>query len=220
MQKLGAVGRSCWLVNNSFNKALKECLGEENWRKVQQVKVGIAGAGGLGSNCAQHLVRCGFKQLVLADFDRVDYSNLNRQFFFQEQVNLLKVNALKSNLQQINPAAQIEAVPEKLTKNNMMKVFDRCQVVIEALDNAQCKRELVEVFINTGKLLVTASGIAGWGKSDDIRVRRVRDNFYIIGDMVSEVGKNCPPVSPRVNIAAAKQADVVLSWVLDGGSIE
>jgi len=48
--------------------------------------VGIAGAGGLGSNCAMHLVRAGIKNLVIADYDSVSPSNLNRQFFFADQL--------------------------------------------------------------------------------------------------------------------------------------
>ena len=49
------------------------------------MKVGIAGAGGLGSNCAAALVRTGFRHIKIADFDVVDYSNLNRQFYFLQQ---------------------------------------------------------------------------------------------------------------------------------------
>ena len=65
--------------------------------------VGIAGAGGLGSNCAMHLVRSGIGKLVIADFDTVNESNLNRQFFFRDQVGRVKVEALRENLLRINP---------------------------------------------------------------------------------------------------------------------
>ncbi|MBM7855436.1 sulfur carrier protein ThiS adenylyltransferase [Desulfohalotomaculum tongense] len=199
---------------SSFKEALNKYLGPENLKKIQSVKVGIAGAGGLGSNCAQHLVRSGFSNFVLADFDVVDYSNLNRQFYFSNQVGQLKVLALEANLKQINPGIDVIAVAEKLDQSSIKQVFADCHVVVEAFDDASCKRMLVEAFIYTDKLLVAASGIAGWGKSDDIKVRRVKDNFYIVGDMVSAVREDCPPMSPRVNIVAAKQADVVLSWVL------
>ena len=63
--------------------------------------VGIAGAGGLGSNCAMHLVRAGIKNLVIADYDSVSPSNLNRQFFFADQLGKQKVYALKENLLRI-----------------------------------------------------------------------------------------------------------------------
>ncbi len=200
---------------NCFEEALKKYIGAKNLHRIQKIKVGIAGAGGLGSNCAQFLVRSGFKHIVLADFDIVDYSNLNRQFYFLHQVGRLKVQALKENLEQINPDIYITNIAEKLDKQNMAGFFADCDIVVEAFDNAACKRMMAEVFMNSEKLLVVASGIAGWGQSDDIEVRKIKDNFYLVGDMVSAVGESCPPVSPRVNVVAAKQADVVLNWVLN-----
>ena len=78
------------------------------------------------------------------------------------------------------------------------------------------KKMIVENYLASDKLLVCVSGLAGWGNSDDIMVRKVRDKFYIIGDFVNEAGKNLPPMSPKVNIAAAKQADVILDYFLGG----
>jgi sulfur carrier protein ThiS adenylyltransferase len=67
----------------------------EEIRKVLLTKkVGIAGAGGLGSNCAAALVRSGIGALVIADFDVVTESNLNRQFYFRDQVGMQKTAAL------------------------------------------------------------------------------------------------------------------------------
>lgn len=200
---------------SSFYKALEKYIGYDNLKKIKKVKVGIAGAGGLGSNCAQYLVRSGFKQLVLADFDMVDYTNLNRQFYFLHQVGMHKVEALEMNLKNINPGIAVTKVTERLNKDSMGKYFADCHVVVEAFDDPRCKRELVETFMSTGKLVVAASGIAGWGRSDEIKVRRVKNNLYVVGDFVSEVRENCPPVSPRVNIVAAKQADIVLNWVIN-----
>ena len=58
---------------NEFEKALVSYIGEEKLRKIQSVKIGIAGAGGLGSNCAFNLVRSGFNKLLIVDYDRVEY---------------------------------------------------------------------------------------------------------------------------------------------------
>ena len=72
---------------------------------LEAARVGIAGAGGLGSNCAMHLVRAGVRHLTVVDFDVVNESNLNRQFFFRDQLGLKKVEALKANLLRIDPGA-------------------------------------------------------------------------------------------------------------------
>lgn len=200
---------------NNFEKALITYIGKERLKKIQSVKIGIAGAGGLGSNCAFNLVRSGFKNFIIVDFDVIEYTNLSRQFYFLSQVGQLKVDQLKQNLLSINPDLNIEAINMRIEPDNAEVLFKDCNVIVEAFDKANYKRMLVETYIRSNKLLVSASGLAGWGNSDDLRVHKVKDNFYIIGDLVSEVGEHCPPISPRVNIAAAKQADVILNYVIE-----
>lgn len=114
----------------------------------------------------------------------------------------------------INPDLDIKAVNMKIEKDNVRSLFKDCDVIVEAFDKAVYKKMIVETYMKSEKLLVAASGIGGWGNSDNIRIKKIRDNFYIVGDFVSEVNAECPPVSPSVNIAAAKQADVVLTYVL------
>ncbi len=205
---------------NCFEKALASSLGARNLVKIQEVNIGIAGAGGLGSNCAMFLVRCGFKSLKIVDFDFIEHSNLNRQFFFASQVGMLKVAALKENLLMINPGLEIEALPEKIGQENVHSIFCGCDVIVEAFDLPHYKKMIVESYLHSGKLLVAASGLAGWGRSDCIKVHRIKDNFYLVGDLVSEARPSCPALAPGVNVAAAKQADVILNHYLgqmDGG---
>ena len=71
------------------------------------MKVGIAGCGGIGSNVAYHLIRSGIVEFKFGDFDIVESSNLNRQFFFHSQIGKAKALCLKENLLQINPNAII-----------------------------------------------------------------------------------------------------------------
>ncbi|MQL52783.1 sulfur carrier protein ThiS adenylyltransferase ThiF [Desulfofundulus thermobenzoicus] len=202
---------------NAFETTLAATLGPENLARIQQVKVGIAGAGGLGSNCAAFLVRTGFKRLKIVDFDRVEAGNLNRQFFFAGQVGLLKVEALAENLRRINPDLFIESLALRIEKDNVAGLFDDCPVVVEALDRPEYKKLVVETCLGLDKLVVAASGLAGWGRSDGIVIHRVKENFFLVGDLVSEAGPDCPPLAPGVAVAAAKQADLVLSHVLGKG---
>lgn len=199
---------------NEFEQALGRYLSQEQLSKIRSVKVGIAGAGGLGSNCAVALVRTGFRQIKIADFDAVDYSNLNRQFYFLRQAGQIKVEALTENLRLINPAVNIESAQMKLETENVTKFFEDCDVVVEAFDRAEYKKLIVDTYLGSSKLLVAASGLAGWGDSDRIKVHCIRDNFYLIGDLSTGIGSNTPPLAPCVLIAAAKQADVVLSYAL------
>ena len=201
---------------NLFEESLKCFFTAEEILRIGKAKVGIAGAGGLGSNCAQALVRSGFKNFKIVDFDLLSYSNLNRQFFFASQVGRKKIDALSENLKKINPDILIESLDLKVSEENVSELFLDCDVIVEAFDDAECKRMLVEAYINSGKLLVAASGIGGCGNCDEIKVHKIKENFYLIGDLVSEVTEFCPPLAPKVQIVAAKQADVILNFFKKG----
>ena len=180
---------------------------------LESVRVGIAGAGGLGSNCAMHLVRSGVKHITIADFDVVNESNLNRQFFFRDQIGQKKVEAIKANLLRIEPDADIRAVDMRLDASSAREVFADCGIVVEAFDAVDAKVMLVSAFASSGKKLVTASGLAGWGRSNEMRVRKM-GNIVAVGDGETAVGANAAPASPRVGIAAAMQANSVVAMLL------
>jgi len=180
---------------------------------LESARVGIAGAGGLGSNCAMHLVRAGVQHLTVVDFDVVNESNLNRQFFFRDQLGQKKVEALKENLLRIDPDADIRAVDMRLDASSVRKVFADCDIVVEAFDVVDAKVMLVSSFASSGKKLVTASGLAGWGRSNEMKVRKM-GNIVAIGDGETAVGENAAPASPRVGIAAAMQANSVVAMLL------
>ena len=188
-------------------------LREDEREKLERSRIGIAGAGGLGSNCAMHLVRAGVKRLVFADFDVVNESNLNRQFFFRDQIGMKKVEALRANLLRINPELEIVAEDTRLDPESSRRLFADCDVIVEAFDAVAAKTMLLKTFIPCGKPIVTASGLAGWGRSNAIKARRL-GNVIAIGDGESEVGADLSPQSPRVGIAAAMEANAVISILL------
>ena len=188
-------------------------LAPEERAALESVRVGIAGAGGLGSNCAMHLVRSGVKHITIADFDVVNESNLNRQFFFRDQIGQKKVEAVKANLLRIEPDADIRAVDIRLDASSAREIFADCGIVVEAFDAVDAKVMLVSAFASSGKKLVTASGLAGWGRSNAMRVRKM-GNIVAIGDGETSVGDGAAPVSPRVGIAAAMEANSVVAMLL------
>ena len=188
-------------------------LTPEERAALESARVGIAGAGGLGSNCAMHLVRAGVKHLTVVDFDVVNESNLNRQFFFRDQIGQKKVEAIKANLLRIEPDADIRAVDIRLDASSAREIFADCGIVVEAFDAVDAKVMLVSAFASSGKKLVTASGLAGWGRSNAMRVRKM-GSIVAIGDGETSVGDGAAPVSPRVGIAAAMEANAVVSLLL------
>ena len=184
--------------------------------KLKYKTVGVAGAGGLGSNCAVALARSGIGKLVIADFDIVSESNLNRQFYFYEQIGEIKVIALKENIERINPNVKIEIHNIKIDKYNLIKIFSKCDIIVEAFDYAKEKMMLIETVLSEIKKIPIVSGIgmAGYENTASIKCRQV-DNLYICGDEKSEVSENNPPLAPRVGIVANMQANTVIKILLD-----
>jgi len=200
---------------SSFKNVLKSYLTESQLAKIGKITVGIAGCGGLGSNVAQMLVRSGFEDLVIADFDVVELSNLNRQFYFIDQIGRNKVDALEENLELINPEAKITKHNTKIGYKNACEIFKDCDIVVEAFDNKESKKEIIDALSETTKYVISASGIGGYDDRDSIVTAKVNEKLWIVGDGKTEVNKNNPPLAPRVIIASAKQADLVLKIVFD-----
>lgn len=193
-------------MNPYLTKAEKEIL--------ERVRIGICGCGGLGSNCAMHLVRAGVRRLILADFDVVSESNLNRQFFFRDQIGKQKVDALAENLLRIESELELTLVSKRLDIDGVEKLFASCDVVVEAVDVAETKAMLISRMMQLKKPLVTASGMAGWGKSAAMSVHKLSPTLVMVGDGATEVSERLAPQSPRVGIAAAMQANSVLALIL------
>ncbi len=84
-------------------KLMNKLKSEKIKKKLLDSSVGIAGLGGLGSNAAIALARAGVGKLVLVDFDLIERDNLNRQYYFSDQIGRAKVDAIKGNINRINP---------------------------------------------------------------------------------------------------------------------
>lgn len=201
----------------NFYHALERYLDAATLRRIALIKVGIAGLGGLGSNCALNLVRSGFRYFELIDFDTVEASNLNRQFYFADQIGQSKAEALQTNLHRINPELMLNAHRLRLTASNIHQYFHDCDAVVEAFDAPEAKSMIVTHFLRSGKFIVAGSGLAGWGNLDNVKVHRLKENLAVIGDLNTAVDIAHPPLSPRVNMAAAMMADVILEWAITKG---
>jgi len=183
---------------------------------LKNFRVGIAGAGGLGSNCAAALARSGIGTIVIVDFDRVEQSNLSRQFYFSGQTGMMKTDALKENLLRIRPEIKILAFQVKLDRENIQSVFAGCDVIVEAFDSSDMKEMIIESVQKElpGVPLVVGSGLAGWGRNEIIKFRKIDETLYLCGDEMTETSDDLPPLAPRVGIVANMQANTVVDILL------
>lgn len=189
-------------------------------RLLKQATVGIAGLGGLGSPCAWALCRMGIGRLILADFDIVEPSNLNRQQYFIDQIGMAKTEATKANLKRINPYVEVETHQVVLSESNIPMVFEKASVVIEAFDKAEMKAMIIRCILDKMPwvTVVAGSGVAGYGNGNEIIVNRVTPRLYIIGDNKSEARPGSGLMASRVGIAAHQQANTAVRIIL--GDVE
>jgi sulfur carrier protein ThiS adenylyltransferase len=184
--------------------------------KLKRATVGIAGVGGLGSAVAVALVRSGVGRLIIADFDVVEPSNLNRQHYYLDQLGLPKVYALRDTLARINPHSHVAACHLRLTPGNVTEVFGAADILVEAFDRADQKAMLVETFAGRfpDKPVVAGSGMAGYGPANSVTTRRHGRNLFLCGDGCTAAAPGVGLMAPRVGIAAHHQANAVLRWLL------
>jgi len=181
----------------------------------QKATVGIAGAGGLGSNIALLLARAGIGKLVIGDYDVVSISNLNRQAFTLKQVGQPKTEALQQNILAVNPYITLDVHQKRLDEDNIPALFHDVDIMIEAFDKAKEKAMLIECWQSCFPQieLICASGISGYGKSEEIKIV-TSGNLHIVGDQTSCLSPGIAPISTRVMIVAAMQANLALERLI------
>ena len=185
------------------------------FEKLKKAKVCILGLGGLGSNVAILLARAGIGYLKLVDFDIVEASNLNRQQYRISHIGIKKTEAIKTIIKEINPFVEIETLDIKVDRENIYSIVGNIEIVVEAFDRAETKAMAIEELLtNKNKIVVSASGMSGLGSANEIVTKKIKDNFYLIGDNYSDYEEYSGIMPTRVMICAAHQANVVLRLIL------
>jgi sulfur carrier protein ThiS adenylyltransferase len=182
---------------------------------LSKASVGIAGAGGLGSNAAVALARAGVGHLVIVDYDVVEKSNLNRQCYFLSQVGMAKVDALRENIERVNPTITVETHNTMLQKGSMEIFFHDVDVIIEALDSAETKAQFIEeILLKLPDIpLVAASGVAGYGHCERIELHRL-GKLSLLYDGQAKSSDEDVLLAPRVCVMANWEAALALEILL------
>lgn len=137
-------------------------LGSEAMSRLTEKRVIVFGVGGVGSWCAESLIRSGIRRLTIVDFDRVCATNINRQLPATTQtVGRLKVEVLRERLLSINPEADITALPQCFTEETADS-FDigSYDYVIDAIDSLKDKALLILRATQTNARLFSSMGAA------------------------------------------------------------
>ncbi|MCI5726640.1 MAG: sulfur carrier protein ThiS adenylyltransferase ThiF [Clostridium sp.] len=205
------------ITKQELDKAMDSRFSKEIHQKLKSAKVAIAGLGGLGSNVAVMLARSGIGHLHLVDFDVVDVTNLNRQVYNIEHIGISKPEALKDIISKINPYLKITTENICVTEENAVSIFGEYEYVCEAFDKAENKAMLINTILSNcnNVKIVSGSGMAGYGSSNQIKTKKIMKNLYVCGDGVSDaIEGNIGLMSPRVSICAGHEANMIIRLIL------
>ena len=183
---------------------------------LSKAVIGVAGLGGLGSNIALSLARVGVKKLVLADFDVVEPSNLNRQQYFIRHIGMQKTQALKELINDVNPFVEVETHDIFLDEKNVASVFGECEILCEAFDNVAGKAMILNEAGASlkDKKIIGASGMAGYFSSNLIKTIKFAKNAYLCGDLTNEAKIGQGLMAPRVAICANHEANLAIRLLM------
>jgi molybdopterin/thiamine biosynthesis adenylyltransferase/rhodanese-related sulfurtransferase len=130
-------------------------VGEAGQRKLEQSRVAILGAGGLGSPAAFYLAAAGVGMLAIADDDVVERSNLQRQILHaDDRIGVSKLDSAAQTLRALNPRVKIEGLPERVTSANVEMWLEGADVVLDGADNFPVRYLLNDACVKLGKPLV------------------------------------------------------------------
>jgi tRNA A37 threonylcarbamoyladenosine dehydratase len=167
-------------MTDIFNRA-RLLLGDEGMERIAAKRILLFGVGGVGSWCAESLVRSGVRHLTIVDADTVNITNVNRQLMATTRtVGKVKVEALKERLLEINPQADITPVQKLFTAENaadfQLGSFD---YIIDCIDSLKDKTALIELASHSPAALFSSMGAAL--KIDPTRIR-VAEFWDVHGD--------------------------------------
>lgn len=164
-------------------------LGAEAMERMAWKRVIIFGVGGVGSWCAESLVRSGIRRLTIVDSDRVCITNVNRQLMATtETVGQVKVDVLKTRLLSINPSAEITALQQVFTAETADDFhLDSYDYIIDAIDSLKDKALLILMACQTKAKFFSSMGAAL--KLDPTRIRTA-EFWKVQGDPLARALRN------------------------------
>ena len=206
---------------SEFDKAKDDRFSQAVHQKLKIASVAVAGAGGLGSNIAVMLARSGVGHLHIVDFDIVDITNLNRQVYTVRHIGSRKVDAINEILMEINPYMKVTTDCVRVVADNCEEIFRGYDIVCEAFDGAESKAMLIDslLTVEDGPIVISGSGMAGYGSANEIKSRRIMDRLFICGDGHTDVGDGIGLMAPRVAVCAGHQANIVIGHILGTDNI-
>ena len=197
-------------------------IGKEGQQKLCNSKVMIVGCGALGSMVAMQLAGAGIGTLGIADYDNIDISNLQRQFFFSsEDAGKSKVDILASGIEDLNPEVNVRIYNSVITGKKAYEIFGNYDFIIDATDNPESKKMTGEVSSKLGKACCIGGVREFEGQimtflPSDPRFEEYFGTASADGLLPCSLGG---VMGPAAALCASIQASETIKYITDSGSL-
>ena len=195
-------------------------IGKDGQLKIRNSKVFIVGCGALGSMVAMQLAGAGIGEIGIADFDTIDITNLQRQFFFKDiEAGESKSVVLNKRINELNPDVDVKLFNEFVSKNNFTGLIADYDIVIDATDNPDSKKMIDDgcLILNKPCIIAGVSGFKGQVMTimpDDIRFNEIFPETEEEGFLPCSLGCVSGPVAA---LCASIQVSEALKIILNIG---
>ncbi len=183
--------------------------GNDALNKLQQVKLTVCGAGAVGSNLVNNLVRQGMQHITVIDFDRVETHNVGTQTYAESDAGMFKVEAIQSEVFRV-VGVEITAVRHKLTEKNVVKLLKGTDLVADGFDN-HVSRALVTEHCRTAGIPCLHVGL-----SADYAEVVWNENYIVPSDVVEPDVCDYPMARNLIQFAVALASETLARFVLTG----
>ena len=197
-------------------------VGTIGQQKLQQAKVLIIGAGGLGAAVLPYLAAAGIGEIGIIDDDRIEVTNLQRQVIYKNSaVGKSKVLEAKAMALALNPSIKINAITEKLDSKNAISLFSQYDIMVDATDNLNTKYLINDACCVTNKPFVYGSVYKFQGQVSVFNYKNGPTYRCLFPEESVQVGncKDAGVMGISVGIIGMFQANEVLKIVLEIGEV-
>ena len=166
-------------MNDEFIK-VKMLIGDENFEILSNKKIVLIGLGGVGGSAFEALIRTGFKNITVIDYDKIELSNLNRQLLSNlNNINKYKVDEAKKKGSNINNNINITAYNTKLNSNNIADLISLdTDYIIDACDDVSAKIDIIKYSIKHNIKLISCMGTANKLDPSLLKITNIWDTKY------------------------------------------
>ena len=187
-------------------------FGVEGQERLRAAHALVIGAGGLGCPASLYLAASGIGRLTIADADRVDLTNLQRQILYRtDSVGMTKVDAARTALAALNPEVELITLQKRLHADDLPGLVARADIVLDCSDNFATRHALNRACVTHRKALVSGAGIRFDGQIAVFDLRREGSACYhcLFGEDSGAAEERCATMgvfAPLVGIIGTFQA--------------